>query len=52
MHRGKAIIYYFAVHPQVPIVASVFVVTAAASVTGLVRHVVVPNLLMAVLKMG
>ena len=28
--------------------ASVFVVTAAASVTGLVRHVVVPNLLMAV----
>ena len=32
--------------------ASVFVVTAAASVTGLVCHVVVPNLLMAVLKMG
>ena len=28
--------------------ASVFVATAAASVTGLVRHVAVPNLLMAV----
>ena len=48
MLHGRPIFCYFAVHPQVPIVASVFVVTAAASVTGLVRHVAVPNLLMAV----